>query len=51
MIKDITQAWKQASQEQGNRLAACLFEAVWIRDEKVLTVTPRPEFRPFCDLK
>ncbi len=50
-LKDITLAWEQASQEQRNKLASCLFEAVWIKDKKVFAVTPRLDFRPFFDLQ
>ena len=50
-LKDVTLAWEQASQEHRNRLAGCLFEAVWIKDKKVAAVTPRPEFKPFFDLQ
>jgi hypothetical protein len=27
------------------------FEAVWIKNKKVVAVTPRPEFKPFFDLQ
>ena len=50
-LKDITLAWQQASQEFKNRLANTLFETIWIRDKKVVAVTPRPEFKPFSDLQ
>ncbi|MEE9528521.1 MAG: recombinase family protein [Dehalococcoidia bacterium] len=50
-LKDITQAWRQATQEQRNRLAKCLFEAIWIKDKRVYAVTPQPEFKPFFDLQ
>ncbi|MFC1939925.1 recombinase family protein [Chloroflexota bacterium] len=50
-LKDIVLAWKVASQKQRNRLASSLFETVWIKDKKVLAVTPRPEFKPFFDLQ
>ncbi len=50
-LKDIMQAWDQASQEQRNRLVKCLLEAVWIKDKKVLAVTPQPEFEPFFELQ
>ncbi len=50
-LKDIAQAWDQASQEQRNRLAKCLLETVWIKDKKVVAVTPQPEFEPFFDLQ
>ncbi len=36
--------------EKRNKLAGCLFEVVWIKDKKVITVTPRPEFKPFFQL-
>ena len=50
-LKDISEAWKQADQQQRNRLAKQLFDIVWIKDKKVLAVTPRPEFKPFFDLQ
>ena len=50
-LKDIAAAWEQATQEQRNKLAGCLFEVVWIKDKKVMAVTPRPEFKPFFDLR
>ncbi|MFC1994468.1 recombinase family protein [Chloroflexota bacterium] len=50
-LRDIRSAWKQASQEARNRLATTLFEAVWIKDRKVVAVTPRSEFKPFFDLQ
>ena len=50
-FKEITIAWEQATQEQRNRLVTCLFEAVWIKEKKVVAVTPRPEFKPFFDLQ
>ncbi len=50
-LKDISGAWKQADQQQRNRLAKQLFDIVWIKDKKVLAVTPRPEFKPFFDLQ
>ena len=50
-LKDITVAWGLSSQEERNALASCLFEAVWIRDRKVVAVTPQPDFKPFFDLQ
>jgi hypothetical protein len=38
---NVTYAWDQASQEQKNRLAKCLLETVWIKDKKVVAVTPQ----------
>jgi hypothetical protein len=50
-LKNVALAWDKASQEQRNRLASCLLEKVWIKDKKVVAVTPRPEFKPFFDLQ
>jgi hypothetical protein len=50
-LKDITVGWERASQEQRNSLGSCLFEAVWIKDKKVVAVTPQPDFKPFFDLQ
>jgi DNA invertase Pin-like site-specific DNA recombinase len=50
-LKNVALAWKEANQEQRNRLAHQLFESVWIKDQKVLAVTPRPELRSFFDLE
>jgi hypothetical protein len=49
-LKDISEAWKQADEQQHNRLAKQLFDIVWIKDKRVLAVTPRPEFKPFFRL-
>ena len=32
-------------------MAKCLFEVVWIKDKKVVAVTPRLEFKPFFELQ
>lgn len=50
-LKDVAAAWERATQEQKNKLAGCLFEVVWIKDKEVTAVTPRPEFKPFFDLR
>jgi site-specific DNA recombinase len=50
-LKDIASAWEQADREQRNKLAGCLFEVVWIKDKNITAVTPRPEFKPFFDLR
>ena len=49
-LKDISEAWKEADGQQQNRLAKQLFDIVWIKDKKVLAITPRPEFKPFFRL-
>ena len=50
-LRDITAAWEQATPTHRNQLADSLFEVIWIKDKKVVAVTPRPEFKPFFDLQ
>ena len=50
-LRDVASAWQQASQAHRNKLARSLFESVWIENQKVLGVTPRPELKPFFDLQ
>ena len=50
-LNDISLAWQQADEHQRNILAKQLFEVIWIKNQKVLAVTPRPEFKPFFDLQ
>ena len=50
-LRDVPSAWREATQEQRNKLARVLFDAVWIEDQQVLGVTPRPELKPFFDLQ
>ena len=50
-LNNVVLAWDNASQEHRNRLVSCLLETVWIKDKKVVAVTPRPEFKPFFDLQ
>ena len=46
-MANVADAWKQATQEQRNKLARSLFEQIQIEDNKVLSVKPRPELEPF----
>ena len=50
-LRDVSSAWKEADQERRNKLARLLFDGVWIKDQAVLGVTPRPELKPFFDLQ
>ncbi len=50
-LKDISSAWREADQERRNKLVRVLFDGVWIKDQAVLGVTPRPELKPFFDLQ
>ena len=50
-LRDIPQAWREAGDEHRNKLARTLFDTVWIENQKVLGVTPRPELKPFFDLQ
>ena len=49
-LAKVADAWKEASQEQRNRLARSLFEEVMAEDGRLLAVKPRPEFEPFFKL-
>jgi len=50
-LEDVALAWEEATEEQRNRLASQLFEAVWIENKQIMAVTPRSEFKPFFDLE
>ena len=50
-LKDIGLAWKDATEEQKNKLARVLLDSVWIKDQAVLGVTPRAEVKPLFDLQ
>ena len=50
-LRDVSSAWKEADQERRNKLARLLFDGVWIKDQAVIGVTPRPELKPFFDLQ
>jgi hypothetical protein len=50
-LNNIALAWREADQEHCNQLAHQLFDAVWIENQKVLAVTPRPEFEPLFDMQ
>jgi len=49
-LVDVSAAWEAASQEQRNRLARQLFDIVWVKEECVVAVRPRPELRPFFQI-
>ena len=49
-LQDVPSAWRQADEAQRNKLARTLFDAVWINDQAVLGITPRPELKPFFEL-
>ena len=50
-LRNVAAAWRQADEQQRNKLARTLFDAVWIENQRVLAVTPRPELKPFFDLQ
>ena len=50
-LRDVSSAWRNADQERRNKLARVLFDGVWIKDQSVLGVTPRPELKLFFDLQ
>jgi len=51
-LDSVRPTWRPAnglndlSQEQRNQLLKVLVEAVWVRNEKVVAIRPRPEFQP-----
>lgn len=49
-LKSVAQAWREANQEQRNRLGRQLFEETWLKDKQVIAVKPRPELEPFFRL-
>jgi hypothetical protein len=49
-LSNVVDAWKEASQEQRNKLATALFEEVWIEHSRVVGAKPREELRPFFQL-
>ena len=49
-LKNVPRAWKEANQEQRNKLAGALFEQVWIEHNKVVGIKPREELKPFFQL-
>jgi hypothetical protein len=46
-LADLPAAWEAATPELRNELARVLFEDVVIQNDRVESVTPRPEFQPF----
>jgi len=49
-LSNVADAWKEASQEQRNKLANTLFEEVWIEHNRVTGVKPKEELRPLFQL-
>ena len=49
-LSNVVDAWKEATQEQRNKLANALFEQVWIELNRVVGVKPREELKPFFQL-
>jgi len=49
-LKSVVNAWKEASQNQRNKLARQLFDEIWVKDKQVIAVKPRPELKPFFQL-
>ena len=49
-LGNVVDAWKEASQEQCNKLAGALFEQVWIEHNRVVGIKPREELKPFFQL-
>ena len=49
-LANVSDAWKEASQEQRNKLARSLFEQIHVEDSRIVLVKPRPELEPFFRL-
>ncbi|MCK4354444.1 MAG: recombinase family protein, partial [Dehalococcoidia bacterium] len=49
-LSSVAKAWKEANQEQRNKLARTLFQEIWIKDKQVVALKPQPEFEPFFRL-
>ncbi len=49
-LSNVAKAWREANQEQRNKLARTLFQEIWIKDKQVVAVKPQPEFEPFFQL-
>ncbi len=49
-LKDLSQAWCDATDEQRNELGRTLFETIELKDNRVEAVIPQPDFAPFFQL-
>jgi hypothetical protein len=49
-LADVPAAWAEATPEQRNKLAHCLFDQVWLKDKEVVAVKPLAELDPFFRL-
>jgi len=49
-LKNVAKAWREANEEQRNKLARQLFDEIWVKDKQVIAVKPRPELKPFFQL-
>jgi hypothetical protein len=49
-LKNVAKAWREANQEQRNKIARQLFDEIWVKDKQVIAVKPRPELKPFFQL-
>jgi hypothetical protein len=49
-LADVPTAWAEATPEQRNKLARCLFDQVWLKDKKVIAVKPASDLEPFFQL-
>jgi len=47
---NVSEAWKEADQDQRNRFSRQLFQEIWVKDKQVVAVKPRPELEPFFQM-
>ena len=49
-LRNVAQAWDEATQEQRNKLGSAMFEDILIDGNRTVAVKPRPELEPFFAL-
>ncbi len=49
-LANVTDAWREGTHEQRNKMANVLFEQIWIEDSKLVEIKPIGELRPFFHL-
>ena len=47
LLADAPQAWRRATREERRQIAGLLFKEVWIQNEEVAAIRPRPELEPY----
>jgi hypothetical protein len=51
-LANVGDAWRDATQEQRNRLAGTLFETIRVEDRRIMGITPQIEFTLYlCSIR